>query len=124
MKIRSTILVTGLTVFLIAGTAIAAGKKKRKREFKPVEADAVAMRTLKPYDKDENFEIDLKEFPAVQAAFKASPTGDLRQFDKGGDGILDETVDRAAMNIKLGEAKMAANAGAARSARKNKKKAQ
>ena len=43
---------------------------------------------------------------------------------KGSDSNLDEAVDRAAMNIKLGEARMAANAEAARSARKNKKKAQ
>ena len=60
---------------------------------------------------------------AVQVALKAGPTGDLRPLDKGGDGILDETVDRSAMNIKLGEARMAANAEAARSVRKNKKKA-
>ena len=56
----------------------------------------------------------------MQAAFKASPGGDLKQFDKGGDGQLDDTVDRAAMNIKLGQAKMAEGAG--KSGGKSKKK--
>ena len=44
----------------------------------------------------------------MQAAFMANPTGTLKQFDKGGDNKLDETVDRAAINMKLAAAKMAA----------------
>ena len=84
-----------------------AAKPKKKREPKPIEVDSAAVTAIKPYDKDGNYEIDLKEFEEVKAAFKSNPTGNLKQFDKGGDGVLDETVDRAAMNIKLGEAKMA-----------------
>ncbi len=120
MKYTPRILVFGITILLAATSAFSAENKKKKRDTKPVEADPVAVSAIKPFDKDGNYEIDLKEFPEVQAAFKASPTGKLKQFDKGGDGVLDETVDRAAMNIKLGEAKMAANAGSAKQRKKKK----
>lgn len=96
-----------LAVFAALAVPTFAAKPKKKREQKPIEVDSAAVTAIKPYDKDGNFEIDLKEFDEVKAAFKANPTGNLKQFDKGGDGVLDETVDRAAMNIKLGEAKMA-----------------
>ncbi len=112
-------LIFAVTILSVATTTFSAEKKKRKRELKPIEVDQAAVSALKPFDKDGNFEIDSKELPEVQAAFKSSPTGHLKQFDKGGDGALDETVDRAAMNIKLGEAKMAADA---ESAPKRKKK--
>lgn len=105
MKLTARLVCLAALTALVAPTS--AAKPKKKREVKPIEVDSAAVSAIKPYDKDGNFEIDLKEFEAVKAAFKANPTGNLKQFDKGGDGVLDETVDRAAMNIKLGEAKMA-----------------
>ena len=105
MKLTARLFVIAVLAALVPASF--AAKPKKKREQKPVEVDSAAVSAIKPYDKDGNFEIDLKEFEAVKSAFKANPTGNLKQFDKGGDGVLDETVDRAAMNIKLGEAKMA-----------------
>lgn len=119
MKQTPRILILGITI-LFAATSAFSAEKKKKREIKPVEADPVAVSAIKPFDKDSNYEIDLKELPDVQAAFKASPTGNLKQFDKGGDGVLDDTVDRAAMNIKLGEAKMAANPDSTKPRKKKK----
>lgn len=123
MKTTSVLIIL-LAVVSAAGISIGAEKKKGKRPAAPVEVDTAAVQLLKPFDKDGNFEIDRAEFPAVQSAFKASPGGDLKQFDKGGDGELDDTVDRAAMNIKLGQAKMAASAGKSSGKGKKKKKGQ
>ena len=121
MKPTPRILILALGICFATSSAFSAEKKK-KREIKPVEADPVAVNAIKPFDKDGNFEIDLKELTDVQAAFKANPTGNLKQFDKGGDGVLDDTVDRAAMNIKLGEAKMAASPGSTKPGKKKKAK--
>lgn len=119
MKPTPRILILALGICFATSSAFSAGKKK---EMKPVVADTAAVNAIKPFDKDGNFEIDLKELTDVQAAFKANPTGNLKQFDKGGDGQLDETVDRAAMNIKLGEAKMAANPDTGKPKKKKKAK--
>lgn len=117
------ILVLAITACFTASPAFGAGAAKRPQP-KPMELDSSAVNAIKSFDKDHNFEIDLKELPAVQAAFKASPNGNLKQFDKGGDGVLDETVDRASMNIKLAAAKMAGkeDGDSAGPARKRKKK--
>lgn len=72
----------------------------------PPKVDEAVVALLKPYDKDSNYEISNEEFAAIVADFKANPTGPLKQFDRTGKGKLDETVDRAYMNIKLGELKM------------------
>jgi hypothetical protein len=122
MKPGPRILILAIGILFAATSAFPAEKKKKKREAKPVVADTEAVNAIKPFDKDGNFEIGFNELTAVQAAFKASPTGNLKQFDKGGDGVLDETVDRAAMNIKLGEAKMAANTTSTQPRKKKKAK--
>lgn len=93
-------------IFCIASPAHAAKKGKRPPPA-PEKKESVDISAIKPFDKDRNFEIDLKEFPELQAAFKANPAGKLKEFDKGGDGVLDETVDRAAINMKLAAAKKA-----------------
>lgn len=121
MKPTPRILILAVGI-LFAATSAFTAEKKKKREVKPVVADTGAVNAIKPFDKDGNFEIDFTELTAVQAAFKASPTGNLKQFDKGGDGVLDDTVDRAAMNVKLGEAKMAANPSSTQPRKKKKAK--
>ena len=100
------IILFALAVCCAASPAFSA-EKKGKRPTAPPQTDPGAVSAIKPFDKDNNFEIDLKEFPAMQEAFKASPAGKLKQFDKGGDNKLDDTVDRAAINMKLAAAKMA-----------------
>ncbi len=110
-----------LAVCCAAAPAFSA--EKGKRQTAPPQTDPAAVSVIKPFDKNNNFEIDLKEFPAMQEAFKASPTGKLKQFDKGGDNKLDDTVDRASINMKLAAAKMAANSpGDDESPRKRRKK--
>ncbi len=62
---------------------------------------------LKAFDKNGNFQIEKEEVPAIEAEIKAHPDSPLKAVDAGGDGSLDD-VDRAAMNVKLGQAAMAA----------------
>ena len=108
MKQTTRLIFAAIAVCGAATTSFSA-EKKGKRPSAPPQADPAAVSAIKPFDKDGNFEIDLKEFPAMQAAFNASPTGKLKQFDKGGDNKLDDTVDRAAINMELAASKMAAN---------------
>jgi hypothetical protein len=109
MKI-SRILLAFLTLACLALPAAAAEKKKKpkvKREPVITQVDEPAVAVLKPYDKDGNFEIDRTELAAMQTAYKADPTGPLKAFDQGKDGDLDELIDRAGMNVKLGAVPMA-----------------
>lgn len=69
--------------------------------------DEAAVAVLKPYDKDGNFQIGRTELGDMQTAFKADPAGPLKAFDQGADGTLDDLVDRAGMNVKLGAVPMA-----------------
>lgn len=67
-----------------------------------LDEDLVAL--LKPYDKNGDFQIDIEEFPAIEAEFKKYFSGPLKQFDRAKDGKLDIMIDRAYMNVKLGSA--------------------
>jgi len=92
-------------ICLFAISTSAADKKKKPIKDKPladVTVDEAAVAVLKPFDKDGNFEIDHTEFSALAAAFKANPKGPLKQFDLANDGALDDVVDRAGLNNKLG----------------------
>jgi hypothetical protein len=125
MKI-SHLLLAFLTLGCLALPATAADKKKPKVK-KPIhitEVDEAAVAVLKPYDKDGNFEIDRTELAAMQADFKAAPTGPLKAFDQDKNGALDELVDRAGMNVKLGAVPMAeADKKRAEAAKKKEEKA-
>ncbi len=79
-------------------------KKKKKAPALPV-VDTEAVALIKPYDKDQNFEISADEFKAMQSDYKAAPDGPLKVFDLEKDGGLDN-VDRAGIGNKLGAAKM------------------
>jgi hypothetical protein len=96
---RTTILV------LLALTPMMAFAGKRPAPTPP-KVDEAAVALLKPYDKDSNYEISREEFAAIVTDFTANPTGPLKLFDRTGKGKLDDTVDRAYMNMKLGELKM------------------
>lgn len=92
-------------VCLFAISTSAADKKKKPIKDKPladVTVDEAAVALLKPFDKDGNFEIDRTEFGPLATAYKANPKGPLKQFDLSNDGMLDDTVDRAGLNNKLG----------------------
>ncbi|MBX7211029.1 MAG: hypothetical protein K1X78_22175 [Verrucomicrobiaceae bacterium] len=103
---KATHLVTLIALGLSLNAVPAGAKPKGKRPPPaPEKKETVDVSAIKPFDKDHNWEIDTKEFEALQAAFKANPTGGLKEFDKGGDGVLDPTVDRAAINVKLASAK-------------------
>ena len=73
-----------------------------KKKTDMIEEDTVAL--LQPFDSNKDFEIDVEEFKAVEAAFKKNPKGPLMKFDKGKDGALDAMIDRTGMNVKLGAA--------------------
>jgi hypothetical protein len=105
----SHLLLALLTLGCVTLPATAADKKKPKVKRPPVitPVDEAAVAVLKPYDKDGNFEIDRTELAAMQEAYKAAPTGPLKAFDYGADGTLDDLVDRAGMNVKLGAVPMA-----------------
>lgn len=96
-----------IALFCAASSSMAKGKGRKPPPPPEKKKETVDISAIKPFDKDRNFEIDLKEFPELQAAFKANPAGKLKEFDKGGDGVLDDTVDRAAINMKLAAAKKA-----------------
>ena len=66
--------------------------------------DEEVVALLKPYDKNDDYQIDVIEFGAVETDFKKKPFGPLKQFDKAKDGKLDAMIDRAYMNVKLGSA--------------------
>jgi|GEM_PF-5448992 len=92
---------TALVLLAMTPIMVLAGKKAP-----PPKVDEAAVALLKPYDKDGNYEISQEEFAAIQADFAANPTGPLKMFNRTGKGKLDDVVDRAYMNIKLGELKM------------------
>lgn len=94
---------TALVLAALAPLPAMAGKKT---PAPPPKVDEAAVAVIKPYDKDGNYEISRAEFAAMEADFKASPTGPLKQFDRDGNGKLDDVVDLAYINIKLGELKM------------------
>ena len=94
---------TALVLLAMTPMMALAGKKGPAT---PPKVDEAAVALLKPYDKDGNYEISQEEFAAIQADFTANPTGPLKMFNRTGKGKLDDVVDRAYMNIKLGELKM------------------
>lgn len=120
MKSACRLLPVAIVMLCISTPAFAAKKGKRPRPS-PEKKEPVDVSAIKPFDKDHNWEISLGEFEALQAAFKANPTGKLKEFDKGGDGALDPAVDRAAINARLAEAKRAEQPSAGKD-RKRKKK--
>ena len=94
-----------LALVLAAATPMMALAGKRPPPAPP-KVDEAAVALLKPYDKDSNYEISKEEFSAIQADFVANPNGPLKMFNRTGKDKLDDTVDRAYMNLKLGELKM------------------
>ena len=94
---------TALLLFTVAPMTAFAGKKAPAA---PPKVDEAAVAVIKPYDKDGNYEISRPEFAAMQADFKANPTGPLKQFDRDANGKLEDGADLAYINIKLGELKM------------------
>lgn len=102
----SLLIAASLLVCSVVPAVLAKDPPKKKKEIKDVPlpdvvVDEAAIALLKPYDKNGNMEIDKDEFVALAAAFKADPTGPLKQFDLGKDGALDD-VDRLGINNKLG----------------------
>lgn len=99
------LIITVLLGSLLAINSTAAEKKKKPVKDKPIPdvvIDEAAVALLKPFDKDGNFEIDRDEFKALAAAYKANPSGPLKQFDLSHQGQIDDGADRAALNNKLG----------------------
>jgi len=92
-----------LALLSLTPIAALAGKKTPPA---PPKVDEVAVALLKPYDKDSNYEISRDELTAIQKDFAAAPTGPLKMFDRDGNGKIDDVVDLAYINIKLGELKM------------------
>lgn len=95
-----------LAIFTVGAFGAAPKKKKPAPTPTPPTVDQEAVKVLKPYDKDGNFEISREELVAMQTDYKASPRGPLKEFDLDHNGILDDVVDRASMNMKLGQLKM------------------
>ena len=77
-------------------------KKPAPQRTDMIEEEIVAL--LTPYDKNTDFEIDIEEFKAIEADFKKSQKGPLKQFDKAKDGAIDAMIDRAGINVRLGSA--------------------
>jgi len=77
-------------------------KKPAPQRTDMIEEEIVAL--LTPYDKNTDFEIDVEEFKAIEADFKKTQKGPLKQFDKAKDGAIDAMIDRAGINVKLGSA--------------------
>lgn len=77
-------------------------KKPPPQRTDMIDEEIVAL--LKPYDINTDFEIDIEEFKALESAFKKSPKGPLKQFDKAKDGVIDAMIDRTGLNVKLGSA--------------------
>lgn len=105
MKAIALIAIPLLAVAVASPSFAADKKKKRPIKDKPlpdVVIDDAAVTLLKPFDKDGNYEIDKSEFPALAKAYADNPTGDLKVFDLNHDGTLDDTVDRAGLNNRLG----------------------
>ncbi len=100
---KPTLRTTALSLLVLAPMMAQAGKKAPAA---PPKVDEAAVTLLKPYDKNSDYEISREEFAAIQTDFAANPTGPLKMFDRAGKGKLDDTVDRAYMNLKLGELKM------------------
>ena len=91
---------------LVAVLATNNAQARSKTPPAPPKVDEAAVALLKPYDKDHNYEISRAELVAIQTDFTANPTGPLKMFDRDGNGKLDDGIDLAYMNIKLGELKM------------------
>lgn len=113
MKITRSLTIAILLAAMPVGAFAAPPKKKQPNvPPSPPKVDQEAVKLLKPYDKDGNFEISREELVAMQADYKASPKGPLMVFDLDHNGILDDVVDRASMNMKLGQLKMNKDAAA------------
>jgi hypothetical protein len=103
-----TIVVTlvSLLACVLASTGVAKDPKKKAAvkdvPLPDVVVDEAAVTALKPFDKNGDYQIDKEEFVALAAAFKADPTGPLKQFDLTKKGELDDFVDRAKINNTLG----------------------
>ena len=96
-----------ITTSLLAAVLLPfAAQAKPKTPPAPPKVDEAAVALLKPYDKDGNYEISRAELTAIQTDFAANPKGPLAMFDRDGNGKLDDGIDLAYMNIKLGELKM------------------
>lgn len=97
-------------LFLLAALPVcvfAAPKKKKPAAVPtPPTVDQEAVKLLKPYNKDGDFEISRDELTAIQADYKANPKGPLKEMDLDHNGILDDVMNRASMNMKLGQLKM------------------
>ena len=96
--------IRSICLLVLAATTLSVAGKRPPPKLPTVDEAAVAL--IKPYDKDGNYEISRAEFAAMQADFLANPTGPLKIFDRDGNGKLDDGVDLAYINIKLGELKM------------------
>lgn len=107
-----------LTILILLASlpvcAFSADKKKKKPvpPAGPPKVDQAAVQLLKPYDTNSDFEISRDELSAIQKDYKANPKGPLKDFDLDHNGILDDVVDRASMNMKLGQLKMNKQAAA------------
>lgn len=101
-----------LTILILLASlplcAFGAEKKKKKPvpPAGPPKVDQTAVDLLQPYDTNSDFEISRDELAAIQKDYKANPKGPLKGFDLDHNGILDDVVDRASMNMKLGQLKM------------------
>ena len=97
---------SALAALLCLALSPAVLSAKPKTPPAPPKVDQAAVALLKPYDKDSNYEISRAELTAIQTDYAANPTGPLKIFDRDGNGKIDDGVDLAYMNIKLGELKM------------------
>ena len=95
-----------MLILLAALPVCAFAAKKKKVPPAPPKVDEAAVALLKPYDKDGNYEISRDELVEIQKDYKANPKGPLKAFDLDSNGVLDDVVDRASMNMKLGQLKM------------------
>lgn len=115
-----------LTILILLASlplcAFAAEKKKKKAVVPsgPPKVDQAAVAVLKPYDKDGDFDISRDELAAIQTEYKSNPKGPLKDFDLDHNGVLDDVVDRASMNMKLGQLKMSKQAPAKPAPKKKK----
>ena len=109
IKMRTTRSLTILILLASLPICVFAADKKKKKPVSPAgppKVDEAAVQLLKPYDTNSDFEISREELTAIQKDYKANPKGPLKDFDLDHNGILDDVVDRASMNMKLGQLKM------------------
>ena len=87
------IIILAASVSLIAGTSFAA--KPAKANPKAAKQAQKAGKVIAKYDQNHNGFIDADEVEAIQKAFSTDAA--LKQFDKNGDGKLDD-IEVSAMN--------------------------